>query len=56
MSGGVTIPSGSRAKDFSLEFIITFKLMFVVTAVAIDTHSVGIKLAIGIEIILGRRC
>ncbi|KAJ8632588.1 hypothetical protein MRB53_025924 [Persea americana] len=41
MAGGVTTPSVSIAQAFMLEFIITFNLMFVVTAVATDTRAVG---------------
>lgn len=42
MNGGVTVPSGGYAQAFALEFIITFNLMFVVTAVATDTRAVSI--------------
>ncbi|XP_059642068.1 aquaporin NIP6-1-like [Cornus florida] len=41
MGGGVTVPSGSYVQAFALEFIISFNLMFVVTAVATDTRAVG---------------
>ncbi|EEF35060.1 aquaporin NIP6-1 [Ricinus communis] len=41
MSGGVTVPSGGYGQAFALEFIISFNLMFVVTAVATDTRAVG---------------
>ncbi|WVZ00490.1 hypothetical protein V8G54_026559 [Vigna mungo] len=44
MNGGVTVPSGGYGQSFALEFIITFNLMFVVTAVATDPKAVG-KLA-----------
>ncbi|KAJ8634825.1 hypothetical protein MRB53_009092 [Persea americana] len=37
MGGGVTVPKGSYGQAFALEFIISFNLMFVITAVAIDT-------------------
>lgn len=40
MGGGVTVPSIGYAQAFALEFIITFNLMFVVTAVATDTRAV----------------
>lgn len=40
MSGGVTVPSVSTGQAFALEFIITFNLLFVVTAVATDTRAV----------------
>ena len=42
MSGGATIPSGGYGQAFALEFIISFNLMFVVTAVATDTRAVSI--------------
>jgi aquaporin NIP len=42
MSGGVTVPSVSNGQAFALEFIITFNLLFVVTAVATDTRAVRI--------------
>lgn len=43
MGGGVTVPSPSvgYAQAFALEFIISFNLMFVVTAVATDTRAVS---------------
>ncbi|KAL8156524.1 hypothetical protein AgCh_001570 [Apium graveolens] len=41
MSGGVTVPSISNGQAFALEFLITFNLLFVVTAVATDTRAVG---------------
>jgi len=41
MSGGVTVPSVTEGQAFALEFIITFNLLFVVTAVATDTRAVG---------------
>ncbi|KAK1372834.1 Aquaporin (Major intrinsic protein family) [Heracleum sosnowskyi] len=41
MSGGVTVPSIDNAQAFTLEFVITFNLLFVVTAVATDTRAVG---------------
>jgi len=40
MSGGVTVPSVGYGLAFALEFIISFNLMFVVTAVATDTRAV----------------
>lgn len=41
MGGGVTVPSGAPyGQAFALEFIISFNLMFVVTAVATDTRAV----------------
>ncbi|KAG9128636.1 hypothetical protein Leryth_017121 [Lithospermum erythrorhizon] len=41
LAGGVTIPSVSDGQAFALEFLITFNLLFVVTAVATDTRAVG---------------
>lgn len=40
MSGGVTVPSVSNGQGFALEFIVTFILMFTITAVATDTRAV----------------
>jgi aquaporin NIP len=54
MNGGVTVPSGSYSQAFCLELIITFILMFVVTAVSTDKRAVG-KLAgivVGATVIL----
>lgn len=44
MGGGVTVPSEGYgyAQAFALEFIISFNLMFVVTAVATDTRAVSL--------------
>ncbi|KAM5571456.1 putative aquaporin NIP5-1 [Rosa sericea] len=54
MSGGVTVPSVSDGQAFALEFIITFNLLFVVTAVATDTRAVGelAGLAVGATVML----
>ncbi|GAB2269534.1 Aquaporin NIP6-1 [Dionaea muscipula] len=54
MSGGVTIPSGNYGQAFVLEFIIAFNLMFVVTAVVIDTRTVGelAGIAVGATVML----
>ncbi|KAK4413986.1 Aquaporin NIP6-1 [Sesamum alatum] len=54
MGGGVTVPSGGYAQAFSLEFIISFNLMFVVTAVATDTRAVGelAGIAVGATVML----
>ncbi|XP_038718612.1 aquaporin NIP6-1 [Tripterygium wilfordii] len=41
MGGGVTVPADGYGQAFALEFIISFNLMFVVTAVATDTRAVG---------------
>ncbi|PIA63669.1 hypothetical protein AQUCO_00201188v1 [Aquilegia coerulea] len=48
MGGGVTVPSVSTGQAFALEFVITFQLLFVVTAVATDTRAV-ILLLISLE-------
>ncbi|KAF9616557.1 hypothetical protein IFM89_030324 [Coptis chinensis] len=54
MGGGVTIPSGGYGQAFALEFIISFNLMFVVTAVATDTRAVGelAGIAVGATVML----
>jgi aquaporin NIP len=54
LSGGVTVPSASTStgQAFALEFIITFNLLFVVTAVATDTRAVRIYIYIYIYMIL----
>ncbi|CAM8877785.1 unnamed protein product [Rhodiola kirilowii] len=54
MSGGVTVPSVSSSQAFALEFIATFNLMFVITAVATDTRAVGelAGIAVGATILL----
>lgn len=48
MGGGVTVPSGSYGQAFALEFIISFNLMFVVTAVATDTRAVSLPFHVAI--------
>ncbi|KAF8407231.1 hypothetical protein HHK36_006358 [Tetracentron sinense] len=54
MGGGVTVPSGGYGQAFALEFIISFNLMFVVTAVATDTRAVGelAGIAVGATVML----
>ncbi|CAI9763403.1 unnamed protein product [Fraxinus pennsylvanica] len=54
LSGGVTIPSVSTGQAFGLEFLITFNLLFVVTAVATDTRAVGelAGIAVGATVML----
>ncbi|PON40684.1 Major intrinsic protein [Parasponia andersonii] len=54
MSGGVTVPSVSNSQAFALEFLITFNLLFVVTAVATDTRAVGelAGIAVGATVML----
>lgn len=39
---GATAPAGSIGQSFALEVVITFFLMFVITAVATDSRAVGI--------------
>jgi MIP family channel proteins len=45
---GATLPSGSQAQSFLWELVMTFFLMFVILAVATDTHAVGEAAAIAI--------
>ncbi|KAF3976699.1 hypothetical protein ACB098_05G077500 [Castanea mollissima] len=55
MGGGVTVPSGAPyGQAFALEFVISFNLMFVVTAVATDTRAVGelAGIAVGATVML----
>ncbi|KAE9451931.1 hypothetical protein C3L33_16157, partial [Rhododendron williamsianum] len=54
MSGGVTVPHVSNGQAFVLEFLITFNLLFVVTAVATDTRAVGelAGIAVGATVML----
>ncbi|WOH09935.1 hypothetical protein DCAR_0729396 [Daucus carota subsp. sativus] len=52
--GGVTVPSVGYSQGFALEFIISFNLMFVVTAVATDTRAIGelAGIAVGATVML----
>ncbi|XP_076943635.1 putative aquaporin NIP5-1 [Bidens hawaiensis] len=54
MSGGVTVPTVSTGQAFAIEFLITFNLLFVVTAVATDTRAVGelAGIAVGATVML----
>ncbi|XP_022153403.1 aquaporin NIP6-1 [Momordica charantia] len=54
MGGGVTVPSVGYEQAFALEFIISFNLMFVITAVATDTRAVGdlAGIAVGATVML----
>lgn len=54
LSGGVTVPSVTTTQAFFTEFIITFNLLFVVTAVATDTKAVGelAGIAVGATVML----
>ena len=45
---GATLPSGSEGQSFLWEVVLTFFLMFVITAVATDTRAVGEAAAIAI--------
>lgn len=45
---GTTAPSGSDLQSFGIEVILTFLLLFVITAVATDTRAVGQSAAIAI--------
>jgi MIP family channel proteins len=45
---GATLPSGSQGQSFLWEVVLTFFLMFVITAVATDTRAVGEAAAIAI--------
>jgi glycerol uptake facilitator-like aquaporin len=38
---GTTLPSGSQGQSFLWELVMSFFLMFVIMAVATDTHAVG---------------
>ncbi|CAH9106520.1 unnamed protein product [Cuscuta europaea] len=54
MSGGVTLPSTTVVQAFCLEFLISFNLLFIVTAVATDTRAVGelAGIAVGATVML----
>jgi len=45
---GATLPVGSAQRSFLLEIVLTFLLMFVITAVATDARAVGQAAAIAI--------
>jgi MIP family channel proteins len=45
---GATLPTGSATQSFLLEVVLTFLLMFVITAVATDVRAVGQAAAIAI--------
>lgn len=45
---GATLPAGSQGQSFLWEVVLTFLLMFVITAVATDTRAVGEAAAIAI--------
>jgi MIP family channel proteins len=50
---GATLPSGSDGQAFLWELVLTFFLMFVITAVATDTRAVGEAAAIAIGATVG---
>ena len=50
---GTTLPSGTQAQSFGLEVVLTFLLMFVITAVATDSRAVGQAAAIAIGATVG---
>jgi aquaporin NIP len=50
---GATIPSGSQGQSFAWEIVLTFLLMFVITAVATDTRAVGDAAALAIGATVG---
>ena len=50
---GATQPSGSDAQSFAFELVLSFFLMFVITAVATDTRAVGEAAAIAIGATVG---
>jgi aquaporin NIP len=56
---GTTRPAGSDAQSFVLEIVLTFALMFVITAVATDVRAVGqaaaiaIGATVGLDVLLG---
>jgi aquaporin NIP len=53
IEAGVTAPTGSDAQSFGLEVVLTFALMFVITAVATDARAVGQAAAIAIGATVG---
>ena len=50
---GTTQPAGSAGQSFVLEVVLTFALMFVITAVATDVRAVGQAAAIAIGAMVG---
>jgi aquaporin NIP len=48
IDSGITSPSGTDAQSFGMEVVLTFALMFVITAVATDARAVGQAAAIAI--------
>lgn len=54
LSGGLTVPNVTTSQAFFMEFLITFNLLFVATAVATDTRAVGemAGIAVGATVML----
>ncbi|KAM6548607.1 hypothetical protein CsatB_020283 [Cannabis sativa] len=54
MSSGLTLPTVSLHEAFAVEFVVTFFLMFIVTAVSTDTRAAGelAGIAVGATVIL----
>ncbi|HZP25582.1 MAG TPA: MIP family channel protein [Dehalococcoidia bacterium] len=50
---GATLPAGPESDSFVLEIVLTFFLMFVITAVATDARAVGQAAAIAIGATVG---
>ena len=50
---GATLPSGPEADSFVMEVVLTFFLMFVITAVATDSRAIGQAAAIAIGATVG---
>jgi aquaporin NIP len=48
IDSGVTGPTGTDAQAFGMEVVLTFALMFVITAVATDSRALGQSAAIAI--------
>ncbi len=53
VESGVTVPSGSDAQAIGMEIVLTFLLMFVITAVATDVRATGAAAAIAIGATVG---
>lgn len=53
INSGVTSPSGSDSQGVAAEVVLTFLLMFVITAVATDVRAVGAAAAIAIGATVG---
>ncbi len=59
LKSGVTGPSGSDAQGIGMEIVLTFLLMFVITAVATDVRAVGAGAAlaigstVGLDVLIG---